>query len=184
MTLAEAPAVQPESFTVRVREVIRRLAYQMEKEILPAGDRAALRRESQGPAFWKIAVRDLEPNGLLAGGEEREESLRRWAAILAIVARAPELQTNGRRLGTALAEADIVEARVLRLAQAAGETLRRTARAVAQQLASLGQRVDWSDFAELILSDERPWAEDVRHRICLDFYRSTDRAARDSKKES
>ena len=66
----------------------------------------------------------------------------------------------------------LAEARLLRLARAHGESLHKAVRAVAQQLASGGWRVDWADFADLITSDGAPWEEDVRRRLCRDFYRT------------
>jgi CRISPR system Cascade subunit CasB len=148
------------------------------------GDRGSLRRETVGPAFWRIAVRHLEPAGLLGGDDApwRADQERRWAAILAGLAHSAELHTPRRRLGVALAEADVAEARVLRLARAHGEPLLATVRAVAHQLGSGGQRVDWADFADLILSDGKPWEEEVRRRLCLDFYRTRERGFRDDAK--
>jgi hypothetical protein len=43
--------------------------------------------------------------------------------------------------------------------------------------------VDWADFAELITSDGAPWEEEVRRRICRDFYRTLNRGSRDSREE-
>lgn len=164
------------------REAVHRIASELADNRIPPGDRAALRKEELGPAFWKIAARLLEPAGLLADGPHRDEAERRWAAILAGMARAPGLHAKGRRLGTVLAEADVAEARVLRLARAHGDSLRKTVRAVAHQLVSGGQRVDWADFADLITSDGAPWEDEVRRRMCRDFYR-TDRSSQDAKKE-
>ena len=155
-----------------VRETAHRIALVIADKHFPSGDRAALRKGELGPAFWKLAVQHLEPAGLLPEGPHREESERRWAAIVAGLARAPELHARGRRLGAVLAEADVAEARLLRLARAHGESLHKTVRAVAQQLASGGWRVDQADFADLITSDGAPWEEDVRRRLCRDFYRT------------
>lgn len=165
------------------REVVHKIALEIAQEHFPAGDRAALRKEQRGPAFWKIAVHHLEPKGLLVDGPWRDEAELRWAAILAGLARNPQLHRRDRRLGDVLAEADIAEARVLRLARAHGDSLHKTVRAVAQQLASSGLKVDWGDFADLILSDGRPWEDEVRRRMCRDFYRTIGRGSRDVQKE-
>jgi CRISPR type I-E-associated protein CasB/Cse2 len=165
------------------REVVHKIALEIASEHFPAGDRAALRKEQLGPAFWKVAVRHLEPAGLLMDGPYRDEAERRWAAILAGLARNPGLHARGRRLGTVLAEAEVAEARVLRLARAHGDSLYKTVRAVAQQLASSGLKVDWGDFADLITSDGAPWEDEVRRRMCRDFYRTTGRGSRFVQKE-
>ena len=182
MSTLEPPATSPEPHKPGAREVVHRIASEIADNRIPPGDRAALRKGELGPAFWKIAVRHLEPAGLLVDGPHRDEAERRWAAILAGLARAPGLHARGRRLGTVLAEAGVAEARVLRLARAHGESLHKTVRAVAQQLASSGLRVDWADFAELITSDGAPWEDEVRRRMCRDFYR-TDRSSHDVQKE-
>lgn len=164
------------------REVVHRIALEIADERIPAGDRAELRQGDRqgkrGPAFWKVAVRHLEPAGLLRD----DEAERRWAAILAGLARHPGSHAKDRRLGVALAEADVAEARVLRLARAHGDSLHKAVRAVAQQLASSGLKVDWGDFADLITSDGAPWEDEVRRRMCRDFYR-TERSSQEGPKE-
>jgi CRISPR type I-E-associated protein CasB/Cse2 len=192
MTIHEEPATSPEprhspGRESEIRKTVHRLALAIagEKEI-PPGDRAALRRQERGPAFWKVAVHYLEPAGLLAERSHcsAAEAERRWAAILAGLAHHAESHLRGRRLGVVLAEADVAEARVLRLARARGESLLRAVRAVAHQLGSGGARVDWADFADLILSDGAPpWEDEVRRRLCRDFYRTHDRGSRDIQKE-
>jgi CRISPR type I-E-associated protein CasB/Cse2 len=167
------------------REVVHAIAREIADERIPPGDRAALRRENLGPAFWRVAVRHLEPGDLL-GSEDaswRADAERRWSAILAELARASGQHLKGRRLGAALAEAGVAEARVLRLARAHGESLLKTVRAVAHQLVSGGQHADWADFAALILSDGRTWEDDERRRLCLDYYRARERGSHDVNKE-
>ena len=82
-----------------------------------------------------------------------------------------------------LAGAGIAEARVLRLVRSQGEALLANVRAISHQLAATGHRVDWSDFAALILSDDAPWADDVRRRLCLDYYRALRHGSREMNKE-
>lgn len=177
----------PPSYAKRVRAAVNAIAAELANDRIPPGDRAALRRgEDQiGPAFWKVAVHHLEPAVLLSEGDgpRRVEDERRWAAILAGLARGAELHRAGRRLGTVLAEAEVAEARLLRLARAHEESLLRTVRAVAQQLTANGYTVDWADFADLILSDGTKQEESVRRRLCRDFYRTHKRDARQADKE-
>jgi CRISPR type I-E-associated protein CasB/Cse2 len=181
--LVAAPAGEPPR--ARFRQAVHAIAKEIEDDRIPTGDQAALRREQAGPAFWRLAVRLLEPAGLLVPGDgssaRRQE--RRWVAIVAALARAPGSHRPGRRVGQALAEAEIAEARVLRLARAQDEALLEAVRAVAHQLATAGVRVDWSDVAELILSDGAPWQEDVRRRLFLDYYRALQRGSREETKE-
>jgi CRISPR-associated protein Cse2 (CRISPR_cse2) len=176
-----AGAAQPPAESRKARGVVYAIASAMADGHIPAGDRAALRREQLGPAFWRLAVRYLEPARLL-GPESapwRRETERRWAAIVANVAHADHCHVPDRRLGAALSAADVAEARVLRLARAHGERLFPAVRAVSHQLISGGHRADWADFADLILSDGSPWQDDVRRRLCLDYYRAQARPARE-----
>jgi hypothetical protein len=176
-----AGAHQPGAEARGARGVVHAIAREMAEGRIPAGDQAALRREKLGPAFWRLAVRHLEPAGLLGpeGSPWRQEGERRWAAIVSNLAHAGHCHAPDRRLGAALAAADIAEARVLRLARAQGDRLLPAVRAVAHQLISGGHRADWADFADLILSDGRPWHADVRRRLCLDYYRAQARPARE-----
>lgn len=178
-----------ESFTDRLRKVIRSLGRALdrpERSSIPPGDVAALRRlrpgEIGGPAFWKIVVRDLEPASLLppASHPRRDEAERRWAVILAGMAEMAGYHGGGVSLGRALAgwstsDRPVSEARVLRLLQARGESLLRLVRPVAHQLASRGVRLDWTHFADLVLSEGREWEDRVRRRIALDYYGSVSR---------
>lgn len=187
MSMLEPPAASPEprkppSREARTREVVHVIAQEMARNHIPPGDQAALRREKLGPAFWRIAVRHLEPAGLLVEGLNRDEAERRWAAILAGLARAPRLHVKGRRLGTVLAEAKVVEVRLFRLTRSHGDNLLKAVRAVAQQLASGGYPLDWADFAVLIVSDGRKSGERFRRGLCRDFYR-TERSSHEGQKE-
>lgn len=180
---AHEPAAAPERRSAR--QVVHAIAREIAAGRIPAGDQADLRRERPGPAFWKVAVRHLEPAGLL-GAEDapwRADAERRWTAIVASLARAGEQHVGGRRLGVALSEADIAEARVLRLARAHGESLLKTVRAVAHQLVTGGHRADWADFAMLILSDGTDWEAGVRQRLCIDYYRAEEHGSRDANQE-
>jgi CRISPR type I-E-associated protein CasB/Cse2 len=170
----------------RSHKVIDVIAEEIAENRIPPGDQAALRREQPGPAFWRMAVRHLEPAGLLLAGDgpKQRRTARRWVAILAGVARARESHTPGRPLGLALAEAGITEARVLRLARAHDEALLDVIRALSDQLARSGERVDWGDLADLILSDGERRQEEVRRRMCLDYYRALWRAAQPLKEDS
>lgn len=158
-----------------------------ERRGLSPGDLSALRRGQGGPAFWKLAVRHLEPRSLLLapGDTRREERERRWIAIFQGMATLDGLHRPRLRLGQALAARDangrtrVAEPRVLRLLAAEGETLLTALRGVVQQLGAAGQPLDWTDVAELVLSDGAgEWARRVREDIGFDYYRTVDADSR------
>jgi len=154
--------------------IVNKIAREMEKTY-PPGDLADLRRmrpeNPACPAFWKIVVGHLVPAGQVGEtGPFRDESERRWAAILAGMAEMKGLHRAGRYLGTALVEADVSEARLLRLLRARDAALLDTVRVTAHQLASARVLVDWVDLAWLILSDGRSNEETVRRNIARTYY--------------
>jgi CRISPR system Cascade subunit CasB len=144
--------------------------------MIPPGDVGELRRarpgDVGGPALWKIAVRHLEPAGLLPSESApwRDSSERAWTAILGGMADMAGLHTGGARPGRVLAEREVSEHRVNRLLRARGEALLGLVRTVARQLASRGARVDWTDLANLVLRDGTEWQDRIRRRIALDYY--------------
>lgn len=189
---AQPPPTDPPSepktpYTKRVREAVHKIAWAMEdKEGRPigAGDRAALRRmqdgKPDGMVFWKIAARYLEPEGLLLARDDPSRTAveRAWAAVLATAARLEGQHRRNFKLGRALAEAGVSEARIQRLYAAHGDALLDALRGVVHQLASSGHLVDLGDIAELVLSDGSDlehegvlWEDSVRHELALDFYR-------------
>lgn len=176
-TQAETPATPtPTSGNDDLAATIGRIASEMANDWISPGDLAALRRarfeSATDPAFWRLAMRHLEPAGLLRG----EEDERRWLQILGGMAAMKGLHRKGARPGRVLAEAEVAEARVLRLLRAHGETLHPVLRAVVHQLASGGRAIDWTGLAELILSDGKPrWEEKARRRVARDYYRALGR---------
>lgn len=146
------------------------------EQVLPNGEVAQLRRlrpdEAASPAFWKVVVAHLEPDGQLPEGEGplREDLERRWAVILRGMAEMKGLHRPRRRLGTALAEAGVAEPRVLRLLRSADEVLHETLRTTVHQLATKAEPIDWTDAAFLVLTDGRSREESVRRSIARAFY--------------
>lgn len=151
---------------------------------LSPGDVAALRRLERGAAppraFWRIVVAHLEPARLLVDGAGplRDDPERRWAVILGGMAHCAGLHQPGESLGRGLARAKLAEVRFARLLRAGGDALAPELRAVSHQLASSATHVDWAELADLVLSDGRPWAEEVRRRIARDYYGELYRAER------
>lgn len=173
------------------RDAVHRIAWELQHEAISPGDRASLRRvrpgEIGGPAFWKIAVRHLEPRGLLVerDGPVRQRQELQWSTLLAAMANGPSQAAAP--LGRVLAEAEVTEARVLRLLRAHDESLLDTVRAVTHQLAAGGHAFDWADLADLLMSDGAPHEESVRRKIAYDFYRSggaSSRSPQPAKEES
>jgi CRISPR system Cascade subunit CasB len=150
---------------------------------LSPGDLAELRRmdpEDPGcPGFWKVVVSDLEPAGVLpAGGPLLDQAERRWAAVLQAMAIAHGFHQPGARLGAALAEAGFSELRFTRLLRARDNGLHDGVRLAARFLAAKGQVADFRGIADLVLSEGRPYSEDVRRRIARDYYRTLQQSQR------
>lgn len=166
------------TWTEKNRSAARRIAAAIAGGQVARGDVSALRRarpgDLGGPAVWKLAVRFLEPDGLLhEEGPHRDAMERRWTALLAGMASAKS-SGKGRQLGSALADAKVSEARVLRLLRARGVALLRVVRTVVHQLDSSGTTIDWGELAELVLSEGKPeWQEAVRRRVARAYYRTT-----------
>jgi CRISPR type I-E-associated protein CasB/Cse2 len=140
------------------------------------GDVSALRRLGTAgwgvPIFWRIVTRTLEPLGLIASGERREQDEKRWAVVLAALAALDGQHVRGVRLGRALAEAGVSELRVERLLRAHDDALLALVRPLAHQLASKGTKFDQVGLVELVLSDGAAHEDLVRRAIGRDFYRA------------
>lgn len=139
------------------------------------GARAALRRlqfeAPDAPAFWRIVVTDLD-GAIPQNSPWREQQERRWAAILtglAVVVGA-NLHQPKRRLGDALADAQLHETRLLKLLRARGDALLSLVRPLAHQLESKGISVDWADVAQLILSEGRGDEDRVRRDLARVYF--------------
>ncbi len=136
---------------------------------------AELRRMRPGDvdcaAFWKVCVSHLE--GEFEGSESRIAELeRRWSVILVALASMAGLHRPGRRFGTALARAEVSEARVLKLLHARGDPLADAMRTSCHQLAAASEHVDLAEVARLVLSDGRKDEDLTRRRIARAYYRS------------
>lgn len=145
------------------------------------GDLAELRRldprrghASAGPAFWRLATEILEADGFLR--REGSEELRGWMAVIQGLAVLGELHRQGERLGTAMADAKISEARLTRLLQARGDALLTQIRPLAHQLRSEAVAADWREVARLVLGAENN-ADEVRYHIASAYYRQHAKAS-------
>jgi CRISPR system Cascade subunit CasB len=156
------------------REAVNRLAAAM-KGALDPGEVAQLRRlDPQSPggsAFWRTLALYIEPYAPLPTSDDRratEESA--WAAVMRGMAHMAVLHAPKRRLGRALAEADVSELRFNRLMRAEGAPLLDEIASVAHLLASRAVSVDWADLASLVLLRSGDAAERHRRHIARDYY--------------
>lgn len=176
-TTVEAEAtVTSGSLRQRRRQAVGAIANQCNDGRFSNGDLAQLRRldlrrghAATDSAFWHIVARDLDPRGLFDDNDPL--ALRRWMAVLQGLATIHGQHRNKVRLGTALAQAEISEARFIRLLRAQGDALLALIRPLAHQLRSSGHPVDWADVADFVFSDGTGYADDVRRGLAVDFYR-------------
>lgn len=197
-TPAEAdPPAENLSWSERLRRTIWGLGQQFDRASEPRGeslssasgspllDRGAVaelrRLDPRSPAsgteaaFWRLAVDRLEPTWV---DPRDDDSIRRWMAILRGMALTAGLHVGGSSAGRALAEAGVSEARLTKLLRSSGDVLFDELRSAAHLVKSKGERLDWSHFAELVLTEGRDRGEHVRRRIAADYYRSQRQRAR------
>lgn len=175
----------------RLREVIRSLSRDIDRATDPtqkgppgAVDRGGVgelrrldpRKAAAGTesTFWRLMVDRIEPQHL--GSASHDADVRHWMAILAGMATTAGLNTNSWEnktlpAGAALRAAMGSEARLAKLLRATDHQLFKEVRSVAHLLRSKGQRIDWIDLADLVLSERRPWSDAIRRKIAVDYYR-------------
>jgi CRISPR type I-E-associated protein CasB/Cse2 len=156
------------------RDAVGKIAWRIGLEDYPAGSLAALRRlnpdKPDGAAFWWL-VAEYAPVVF-----ENDRAARGLAAIAQCMAIAHPFHRplSGRRpLGEALAEADVSEARLLRLLRLPGGELPEELRRLARLMSSKGDagRFDWSDAFALLYWADRETGERERRKIARDYYR-------------
>lgn len=167
-TPKEAPTIRrvsPDWITRPVDAVHHAIAH------MGTGDRASLRKLRPGhvqtPAFWRLSTSVLA-DSLPEKAELRSAAEDRWAVILPVMESA--LHAPGRRLGSALAAANVSEMRVTRLLRARAEGVADAVRAVGHQLIAAGAPFDHADLAWLVLSEGRADDESCRRQIARDYY--------------
>lgn len=147
--------------------VIGRVARIICSDGFPTGDRAKLRRMAPGQplplVFTRFALAHLP--------ESWERQAEDWAALLAGIAiMAPNAHNPQRRLGQALAEAGYSEARLERLLNADGETLRTLFLRGVRFLAAKATPFHWRDAADLLLTRDDTKREHISQQIAKDFF--------------
>jgi len=153
------------------REAVRKIASRIGLDGYPTGSLAALRRlrpeAPDGAAFWWL-VAEYEPRAFEDGC-----AAKALAAVIQCMAIAHPFHrplSGQRHLGEALAEADVSEARLLRLLRLPRSELPEELRRLARLMGAKGDvgRFDWSAAFDLLF-----WAdgERVRRDIARDYYR-------------
>lgn len=136
------------------------------------GDLASLRRldldAPMSPVFYRLVAR-------YAPARHHPDELRNLALILAMMALKPDDLASG-RLGRALADAGVSEARVQRLLAARGETFRDLALRTSRLVAGKGP-LPYRDLGLLVLARSDGFAEETRMRIARDYWGQRGRAA-------
>ena len=179
---AEAPTVD---HAPSLGQVVHKIAWEINQQRMNPGEVAELRRldptNPGGSAFWKAIVFKVEPAGQLfaADGESR------WALILRAIAELAQQDLPQRRLGIALAEANIGEDRVDRLLRCDLDTLPGTLRAITHQLASAAVKVNLEDLAWLVVTarggtSSPEGGEAVRRKVARDYFRGLRKATEES----
>jgi CRISPR type I-E-associated protein CasB/Cse2 len=160
-------SVEPANLQEAVREIARRMA----REDYPTGSLAALRRlrpeAPDGAAFWWL-VAEYAPQAF-----DNDRAAQALAAVVQgmAIARPFHRPLSGRgRLGEALAEAGVSEARLLRVLRLPRSELPEELRRLARLMGNRGDagRFDWANAFDLLF-----WAdgERVRRDIARDYYR-------------
>lgn len=141
------------------------------------GDLAALRRldcdHPFAPAFFTLLASR-------APKVDEPEEVKRYACFAQILALKPD-RLSPRRLGEVLADTfgKTIESRVQKLLSAGGDALLDQARLIARRLAREGV-MPYRDLGRLLLAPDEESRERVRLAIAKDYWRTLDRAGRQS----
>lgn len=172
MSEETARSVEAREETRKFRELIRFLIVRASE--LGQGEKAELRRlnpdQPWSPVFWKLLVQLTGEEMLRIGGKDREESEKRWSAVLSALAQSLELYRPRAPLGKSLAEAGFHELRFTRLLRARGETLLDEVLKTARFLSAKAEPFDFCELARLIESSDQSWAERFRMNIARSYY--------------
>lgn len=151
------------------RAIVHGIARRLGHDDYPAAHLAQLRRldpsRPDSAAFWLLVSRFAEP----AFDDERAE--RALAIAVNGMAIAHPFHFAERvPLGAAMADAEISEARLLRLLRTGSAQLPEEVRRLARLMASKGEagRFDWHDVFKLAFHPDADWP---RRQIAKDYYR-------------
>lgn len=152
------------------REAVRGIAWRLARDDYPAGHLAKLRRlepeRPDGAPFWFL-IAECAPAAF-----DHELAARALAVSVSgmAIAHPFHISPDRRSLGTALAEADVSEARLLRLLRTGHDELPEEVRRLARLMAGKGEagRFDWAEVFRLVFY---PDDEGIRRAIAKDYYR-------------
>ncbi len=149
---------------------IARLAGVMGSTHYPSGERAALRRWAPGQpvplAFYRLWLRHLE-NDLPA-----EAQTSAWMALVWGLATCGENSHDPKRpWGQALAESGFAEGRLERLLSAPQDVRIDLFMSAIRFLAAKGERFNWVEAAEFLLTQDPDKRERLNRRIASAYYR-------------
>lgn len=122
------------------------------------------------PSFREIINKFIPVDSI---GECTDETYSKsWEAILRGMARMfPFHHDQNTPLGTGLAKSGFSEARLTGLLRSSGSPFFECVRRVSIHLASSGQRINWTEFADLILSAHPEKEAEIREKIAIDYYK-------------
>jgi CRISPR type I-E-associated protein CasB/Cse2 len=141
---------------------------------LSTGDLASLRRMKAGDlppsSFWSLIPIVMDCDGIrTSSGADRDSQEKRWAEIIAGMARNKGFHSPGVPTGKVLAEV-ISEPRFLKLIHARGDSLLEALRVTSLVLANKARTIDWTQLAALLLTEGNNGEEQSKRRLARDFY--------------
>ncbi|MFO7914160.1 MAG: type I-E CRISPR-associated protein Cse2/CasB [Candidatus Krumholzibacteriales bacterium] len=150
------------------------IANAMNREMISRGDLAEFRRitsfDNTSPSFRKIVNKYIPENARKEYPDEMKS--KSWSVILAGMARMfPFHHDHNIAMGIALAKSHFSESRLTRLLQSSGSAFFDSVRRVSIHLASRSQRLNWIEFAALILSTNPEKKAEIREKIAIDYYK-------------
>ena len=151
------------------------IANAMTREMISKRDLAEFRRitsfDNTSQSVRKIINKYIPENARKEYPDEM--NLKSWAAILAGMTRMfPFHHDQNIAPGTALAKNHFPESRLTGLLRSSGSTFFDSVRGVSIHLASRSQRLNWVEFATLILSTNPEKKSKTREKIAIDYYKS------------
>lgn len=165
----------PAAVRVEPRDTVHEVAKWLSK-LTPGDLQSLVRNDRSGPSgpYWRLTHEVLEPRGAFSGVSlPIQESERRWAIIASLMAAlvGDNLLRRNVRAGLVLASF-LKEARFTALIHRNGPALEVLLRTTTGFARSKGAAFDFSDLAELLLTDLTPNEKIPRVRLARDFYRA------------
>ncbi len=167
MTTTNQTATAPDS-TLGSR--IGKLAGVIGASRYPSGDRASLKRWAPGQliplAFYRLWLRHMD------GDLPEESQTEAWMTLAWGLAVCGEASHDPKRpLGQALAESGFAEGRLERLLSAPDDVRIELFMSAVRFLAAKGERFDWRDAAQFVLTRDPDKREAIHRRIAAAYFR-------------